>query len=311
MSKYPISIKKLILVIIGISLTYSLFILFSDTEKFSAQWYDLDWKYFLLLLLCHVVALSIRAIRQKTLLDSMGVKISLKKNFILHFGGLSMIMTPAGTGEMIKSFFLKDLYNFEFSKTFPLVIAEKFHNILVGIILLSIALLIQPFFESQILVVVIGILLSIMFLSIRYKIFFSIFIRKIPKFWVIKNIAKYSKSTEEQFYRLSTNKPFITSLFLSLLAGIVEIIGFYFGFLAFGIDINFFLSTVVMYSSIIFGTLTLVPLGIGVTDISILGLLTKSGITFSIASAFTIFIRVTQIGLSIVLGTIFLRFLIK
>ena len=149
MSKYPISIKKSILVIIGISLTYSLFILFSDTEKFSAQWYDLDWKYFLLLLLCHVAALSIRAIRQKTLLDSMGVKISLKKNFILHFGGLSMIMTPAGTGEMIKSFFLKDLYNFEFSKTFPLVIAEKFHNILVGIILLSIALLIQPFFESQ------------------------------------------------------------------------------------------------------------------------------------------------------------------
>ena len=311
MRNYLISIKKLILIIIGISVTYSLFILFSDVEQFFTHWYNLDWKYFSLLLLCHIAALSIRAVRQKILLDSMGFCISFKKNFILHFGGLSMIMTPAGSGEMVKSFFLKELYNFEFAKTFPLVIAEKFHNILVGIILLSIALTVEPFFESQVLVVVVGILLSVLFISIKYNVLFSIFINKLPKFWLIKNIAKYSEDVEKQFHSLSKTKSFLTSLFLSLLAGGVEIMGFYCGFLAFGIDIDFFISTVVMYSSIIFGALTLVPLGIGVTDVSILGLLTKTGISFSIASAFTIFIRVTLIGFSILIGTISLRFLIK
>lgn len=311
MHNYPINIKKLILLIIGISITYSLFILFSDLEQFSSHWYNLDWKYFSLLLLCHIAALSIRAIRQKFLLDSMGFCISLKKNFILYFGGLSMIMTPAGSGEMVKSFFLKQLYNFEFSKTFPLVIAEKFHNVLVGIILLSIALTIHPFFESQILVIIVGILLCLLFLSIKYNILFSIFIKKLPKVWLIKNITKYSDDAEKQFHRLSTTKPFILSLSLGLLAGGIEIIGFYCGFLAFGIDIDFFISTIVMYSSIIFGALTLVPLGIGVTDVSILGLLTKTGISFSIASAFTIFIRVSLIGLSMLVGVISLRFLIK
>ena len=305
------SLKKIIFIILGISITFSFFVLFSDLEKFSSQWYNLDVKYLILLLLCNFVALSIRAGRQKILLGSMGFPISLKKNFMLYFAGLSMTMTPAGTGEMVKSYFLKEHYGFELSRTFPLVIAEKFHNLLVGIIILIIALLVQPIFEAQILVIVVGIILSILFLSVKYKTLFSILIKRIPKFWIIKNLARYSEEAEEQFHRLSTNKIFTFSLMLSLSAGFVEVVGFYCGFLAFGIDIDFFISIVVMYSSIIFGALTLLPFGIGVTDLSILGLLSKFGISFSIASAFTIFIRIVLIGSSVLLGTIFLRFFIR
>ena len=310
MSKYPISIKKLILVMIGISITYSLFILFSDTEKFSAQWHNLDWKYFLLLLLFNVVALSIRAVRQKILLDSLGFPLSYRKNFVLYFSGLSMIMTPAGTGELIKSFFLKQTHGFELSKTIPLVFAEKYHNLLVGVSILSIFLFFQQLFEAQILVLILGTLLIISFFSIKTGKLNSL-LKITPKISFFKNLEKETEKFEKQLKSLTKTKVFFSSWIIGLCAGLFDIIGFYFGFLAFNLDVNFIFSTLTMLTSIIFGSLTLIPIGAGITDLSLVGLLTSSGILFASASAFTIFIRITLVGSNVLLGIFFIKFYIK
>ena len=47
---------------------------------------------------------GIQSLRQQILLKKIGVRIPLKENYLLYLAGLSMIVTPGGLGETIKSY---------------------------------------------------------------------------------------------------------------------------------------------------------------------------------------------------------------
>ena len=98
-------------------------------------------------------------------------------------------------------------------------------------------------------------------------------------------------------------------------AGIIAQIFFslsiYSVFLAFGQDLGFIFTTEVVYSSILFGAISLLPGGVGLTEISTVKFLTEKGMEISLATTITIMLRLTTIWFATVLGFITTKLFLK
>ena len=128
--------KKIILIIISIIILYSIFLLFSDLEKIFDKIYDFKFEFFPIIILLVISSWFCVYLRWNFLLKTFGIKIPHKQNFQIFMGGSALGITPGKVGELFKSEFLKEKFNVPRSKSAPLIIAEKFYDI-VGAILIS------------------------------------------------------------------------------------------------------------------------------------------------------------------------------
>ena len=99
------------------------------------------------------------------------------------------------------------------------------------------------------------------------------------------------------------------STFITILHRLVEGIGIFFIVSAFGFDLVGYFEIITTYSaSVILGTLTLIPGGMGITEGSLAGLLSLYKIEFSTAIVIAIVIRLFTLWFAIGAGVIALKF---
>ena len=72
--------------------------------------------------------MCIRSMRQKVFFDSLDIKLSIRQNIKLYFAGMSLMVTPGGSGELIKNHILKEKFGHAYTKTIPVLLTEKYHN---------------------------------------------------------------------------------------------------------------------------------------------------------------------------------------
>ena len=53
------------------------------------------------------LATLVKGVRQQFLLNTAGIKIPITKSILLHCAGYSLTLTPGGSGEFIKTYYLK------------------------------------------------------------------------------------------------------------------------------------------------------------------------------------------------------------
>lgn len=304
-----LNVNQTILCAVIIAVFYTIFILFSDAEKFSSQLTKIDVLFVPLIIAVHVVSLLVCSVRQKVLLDSLDIRLSLRQNILFQFAGYSMSITPGGIGELIKSHFLKKIHSKDYTKTIPVVFAEKYYNMLASALVITVMLFFRSNFEIEVTVSVIWILLIAALAIIRNQKVFPM--RKIPQVWALKNILESISSFSSTLVALSEKKIFAKSFFLGTAAVLVDAVAIYLCFLAFNINYSFIDSTLFVITSLAVGAISFLPGGIGVTELSMTGLLVKSGIIFSAALALTIFIRFMITWSTVVIGFISIRFAMK
>jgi glycosyltransferase 2 family protein len=88
-----------------------------------------------------------------------------------------------------------------------------------------------------------------------------------------------------------------------------EAIGIVVSFEALKLDINFGLSTVFGFSSILFGAISFIPGGLGVTEVSFVKILSNYGLEVSISTAVILLIRLSSTWYSTVIGIIATKFI--
>ena len=96
--------KKIILVFITLGF-YLGIIIVSDLEKFSLNVSQFKIEFLSIVLPLNFSVLLIKGLRQHIILKKLGISISNKDNLKLYFAGLSMLVTPGGAGQIIKSYF--------------------------------------------------------------------------------------------------------------------------------------------------------------------------------------------------------------
>ena len=303
--------KNIILIIIFIITFYIIYIAYSDFEEISSNMEEFEFTLLPIIFLFLLTGFGIQSLRQQILLKKIGVRISLKENYLLYLAGLSMIITPGGLGETIKSYYLKKRFGYSISKTFPLVFVERFQDMITLVIVLSFLLIFIQIYEVMVLEIIAACVIIISYIIFRTK---KIFVKIINFSQKISRLRKFGDNMSESyegFYSMTEGKTMIKCAAVGIVSWTLEAIAIYLVFLAFNIDLGFILTTIIAYASILFGGVSLLPGGVGITEISATTLLTKEGVELSLATSIIIMMRISTIWLSTTTGFIASRFFIS
>ena len=99
--------------------------LYSDFNRLVAVFSAFDYRYIPLILLLAPLNYCFRFMKWIYYLRQIDVHIPFKDNLLIFLSGLSMTITPAKVGELLKSYLLKEKAGIPISSTAPLVMAER------------------------------------------------------------------------------------------------------------------------------------------------------------------------------------------
>ena len=140
-------------------------------------------------------------IRWLILLKKHQIQIPLKLNFLIFFAGFTLAISPAKSGELIKSVLLKNKCGISVTKTVPIVFLERFYDIIgtTAVAIMGIAFL---GLELGIVLTVVPIALFVIFYLFYSERSFNFSLKILNR---IKPLKKFSSNIEE------SHKTFIRS----------------------------------------------------------------------------------------------------
>ena len=297
--------------IFGILIFYVIFIAYSDFEEFSINISQFDFSYLPIILAFVFLGIMIKSLRQQLLYKQIEVFISFKTGILLFISGLSMEATPGGSGELIKSYYLKKKFGYPLAKTFPTVIMERLLD-LTGIagILLIVGLLLDNYSIISLMLILLF-TLSLIFASGKKKKLFNFLLSIIEKIPILKKQASSFSESYQVFGELTSGKIMTKTLGLSFLVWMTDAIMIYFIFIGFNLNFDIIFSTFSMYSSLLLGVLTMIPAGIGVTEVSFVEILRDEGVDTATSTSLVILFRLVTIWFLTVLGFCATRYFLK
>jgi len=287
---------------------YVAFAIYYDANQFIENLEKVNLYFIIPILLCFLTSILVKSLRQLLFLKHLGIKIPIKQNTIIYLAGLSMLITPAGLGEMIKSHFLLKKYDQPVSKTLPLVIVERYHDALAILSIIIIFSIITWITFLTIPILIIGILLLVPLIVVRNRKLFQMFQKVIHKVKMFQNLENHSLEFNKSLVSFTSKKIFFSGWVVGIAAWSFDGLGIYLCFQAFELDFDFFTTSVLGLASILFGALTLIPGGVGVTEVSFVALLSTYGIESSISSSLALFFRLQSIWFVTCIGIVATKF---
>ena len=303
--------SKKFLMLFGILIFYVIFIAYSDFQEFSINISQFDFSYLPIILAFVFLGIMIKSLRQQLLYKQIGVFISFKTGILLFISGLSMEATPGGSGELIKSYYLKKKFGYPLAKTFPTVIMERLLD-LTGIagILLIVGLLLDNYNIISLMLILLS-TLSLIFASGKKKKLFNFLLSILEKIPILKKQASSFSESYQVFGELTSGKIMTKTLGLSFFVWMTDAIMIYFIFMGFNLNFDIIFSTFSMYSSLLLGVLTMIPAGIGVTEVSFVEILRDEGVDTATSTSLVILFRLVTIWFLTVLGFCAARYFLK
>ena len=293
--------KKIFLSLIISIIIYATFLILSDFNKLTDKINDFKIEYLpLILILVPLGWLALYA-RWVFILKNLNYSLPHKQNFKIFLSGFALSVTPGKIGELLKCQLLKNSFDIPKKITAPVILVERLYNA-IGIVIISIfGIWLIDF--SGIVILITACILVVAFLLLRIKRLFTSLIEITSK---IKFLSKFSNSFSDSYDVISISikpKIFIISSLFSALYWILESIAVYFILESFGINFFEFYQVITTYAtSIILGVASLIPGGIGVSEGTLIGLLSLQGLTISSAVSLTIFIRIFTLWYSVLVG---------
>ena len=302
--------QKIIFVVIAIAIFYIGFIFYSDFDDFKNSISQFQLEYLPPIFGFFLVATLVKGIRQQFLFKTIGISIPIKKSILLHYAGYSLTLTPGGSGEFIKTYYLKKRFGYSVSKSFPVFITERFYDLLGITIIIIFTLFFVQKIEITLVVSFIVVLIIIIYLAINSKTFFR-FISKI--FTRIPLFKKYiiNFNDSQDLFQSLTKRNIAKNLSFTILSFVIYAIAFYFVFLGFDIKFDIIFTTFVTFTSILFGYLSFLPAGVGVTEISVVGFLTNEGLVLSLATSIMVMLRLSGWLFLTIIGIITTKLFLK
>jgi len=300
--------KTIFLIIILISI-YVVFLIFSDIEKTFSTIIGIEKSYLLLAIGFWLFGGLLRVFRWHIFLRRITDQIPFKQSVLYFLSGYAFILSPARAGEIIRSPFIKRDYGISISKTAPIILVERFNDLLAVTIIISIGLIFSEF-EKTVIVLPLGIV-AIMLLIITNKTVLSKMLLRLSK---MKFINKMIPNVDESFdviYSLIKPKFFILGTVTSLVIGVLEVTSVYFFIIGFNEEINFNDLVVIFHASNFAAAASMIPGGIGILEVGLVGLLVLYEVKYEIALSVVVLVRLVSTGMFSIIGLFCLRIISK
>ncbi len=311
MTIYKNFLKNGLTIIVIVMVFYVGIILYSDIKDFSDVVSKINYTFLLPIIALMSIHILLLGYRFHRLVLSLGIKIKLKRSILIYFAGLSLTIVPAGIGQILKSHLIKKEYGAEISKTAPIIIVEKWNELISVLIILLFTFFFAQIFEAQIIAIIGIILMLMMALLLKNKTWFKLFEKIVNRIKILNKIKDNLEQSRSSLNIIMSKKMILESIIITTPAKFLEMIAVFFAFLALGVNLDFISTTQIFITSLLSGVISFVPGGFGVTEASMLGLLTKYTSDFTLAAAAVIFVRLMTIWFATILGLITVKIFIK
>jgi uncharacterized protein (TIRG00374 family) len=294
--------RNIFLLFAAAALFYLIVSFFSDYKSVAGA--IKNFKLYLLpvLILLAFINFLIRFLKWQYYLNLLKIKISKKDSFGIFMSSLVMLATPGAMGEMLKSYFVKKITGERISKTAPIVIAERTTDIISLIIAALAGAFFFKFGEWMIIFLLLFFILLILIIS-RKNVSLK-FLDFISRVRFIDNYISKMHLAYESVHLMLKGKHLVFMILLSTAAWLFEFFSFYLISINLGINISFFLASFIYAFAMLAGSVTMLPGGIGVTDGSLIFLLTRSGGKENAAIAATFIIRLIFLWFAVGVGAL-------
>ena len=152
---------------------------------------------------------------------------------------------------------------------------------------------------------------SLIFLSGKKKKLFDFLLSIIEKIPILKKQAASFSESYQVFSELTSSKIMTKTLGLSFFVWFTDAIMVYLIFVGFNLNFDIIFSTFSMYGSLLLGVLTMIPAGIGVTEVSFVEILRSEGVDTATSTSLVILFRLVTIWLLTMLGFCATRYFLK
>lgn len=262
-----------------------------------------------LVLALSLVNYLVRFVRWQFYLKALKIDIPRGESFGVFMSSLAMSVTPGKMGEVVKSYFLKTLNSVPYSKSAPIIFAERITDLLS---LLVIALIgAYSIGQDKRFIIIVGLIFIACIAVIANRNISTRIIRRAQKFSLLSKWMKPIQIAYESSHTLFTGRVLAVSLLLGLVAWFSECVGFL--FVLDGADVHFrLLSASFIYAfSTVVGAISFLPGGLGVTDTSLAGLLIFAKVPKDAAVAATFIIRGATLWFAVIIGAGVLSYMQK
>ena len=298
--------KIFLIIILGSIGFYSIFLFLSDISSLKSYSTSFKYEYVFIILIFVVSSWIPLFVRWRLLCKNLGLKISLRVDFLVYVAGFALSITPAKVGELLRTQILRDKCGIQRTQTTPLIFIEKFYDLIGAVIVSSIGIL---YFPEIAIIVLGGLILSIfVFILFSSKLTFDKSITLLSKFKFTKNFIEPLSKSHDILKNSTKPRIFISSVILSILYWLTVSFAVLFVLKSLSIDSLGFAEIASTYASSLFlGALSFLPGGLGITEASFTGLLNIQGISLSVAIVIVIIVRLFTLWFGVAIGFIALK----
>ena len=257
-----------------------------------------------------LVSYLLRFIKWSYYLRKLKLKVPKGKSLMVYLSLYSMNITPGKIGRVLAAYTLNRITKVKFSNIVPTVTIDIFTDFLgVGLLALIASIL---FNRDIVYVIILDVILILPFLFIVNDWFYRIVKKLLSKRNFIKNFTLFG---DEYFASQSIlNKPsvYLVSMLVTLPAAFFNAAALYFSLLSVGAKPRLVGSIFINSTSQLFGMVTAIPGNIGVTDGTLVALISSLfNLSYSLSSAITIMTRMATLWFGLALGFVFLIYSLK
>ena len=302
--------NKAILLIMAAIFFYALILFLSDINKVIFVLNQIEFQRYFLILLIAILTIIIHGWRYHVILNKLNLKLNFRESLLISTAAISMIVTPVVGGSIIRSYFLKKRTGQSISSTIPIIIFEKWLDIVVLTTIIGILLIWINYLESQIIFLIGLVLTGFIFFIFKGAIGLNFFNQMIIKTRILRKFVVDTNEFHESTKKLTTPKNTVELLLITFLSKIVPMFAVFLVFDLFNLNMDLFTTSQIYFTSQIIGLLSFIPGGIIVTEASLLGLILKTGTDFSVATILVFLIRILTFWLPTFIGFLALKFVL-
>lgn len=263
-----------------------------------------------LCLFLSLINFGLRFIRWQLFLKKVGFPLGWLKSLPIYLGGFALTTTPGKTGEAIRSLFLKK-EGIPYKKSFAAFLAERFYD-LIAVLLIAI-LSLKSHLDTGIFLILIFLSLCLVTYLLQNQKLLT-YIEGLVRKKFPQKISKYLLfllDTLASFKECFSYSTLGYGLTLGILAWGAEGLALYLLLHWLGIEISFYSTQFIYAFSLLIGSITFLPGGLGSTEAAMLKLLLIQGLTTSMAIALTLIIRLATLWFSVLIGACILPILAR
>jgi glycosyltransferase 2 family protein len=232
------------------------------------------WEYLPIVLALTSVNYVLRFLKWQFYLKTIGVEgFPVRQSALVYFAGLGMVVTPGKVGEWLKCYLLRELHGTPFSRSAPIVIAERLTDSL-GLVVLGLAgLFVFGDAWPAFVVVILG--GGAMFVMARHRPLAFWLLHRLEGLPVVSRFARQAEEFYASSYVLLSPVALGSMTLLSVVSWGFEVLAFYVVLLGVGAEGGADLllkASFIMPAATLASALLLTPGGLGVAEGGITGL---------------------------------------